>query len=74
MSDSGLFRCVACKAFTLAAPMLVLLSWRVHLSCCLDCMTSDDVALEVHLRPIHKAVGSALRALFVSGRWCWALR
>lgn len=70
----SLFRCVVCDAYTLAEPLLVLSSWRVHLSCCLDCMTSDDVAMERHLRPVHKAVGAALHALFVSGRWVLALR
>lgn len=68
----SIYRCVECGKFTLYAPLLVLRSWRVHLPCCVDCMTDDRIPLARYVRPVHRSIGAALSAL-VAGRCCWEL-
>lgn len=70
----GLWRCSVCSQYTLASPLLVLRSWRMHLPACFECSTSEAIDLRTYVRPVHTAVGQAMLALFVTGRWCWKLK
>lgn len=65
----SLHRCVACRRYTLCEPLLLLLDWRMHLPCCVDCMTSEQVPFELYVRPAHRAVTAALWSFFVAGTW-----
>jgi hypothetical protein len=73
----GLYRCAVCRCFTLYPPLLLLKGpphLRMHLSCCVDCMTSEAVPFERYVLPALSArgIGPALYAFFISGRWKWS--
>lgn len=62
----GLFRCVLCRAFTKASPLLLLGSGRLHRSVCLDC-AGTDLAFEAWVTAWWRDPWGTLHAL-LSGR------
>jgi len=56
----GLHKCVVCRGLTSATPLLIL---RPRLY----------VELNAYVKPAHRAIGQALKAFFITGRWVWSL-
>ena len=69
----SLHRCVICRAYTLAEPILVLRDRRMHLSACIECMSDDRVPFSSYLKNLHQAPLAVLLAIFVTGRWQWSI-